>query len=71
MSKIFDYRPEGLEFEVDGETKKLMVIRNGKRGIISVINKTGDIVIWDKDVSESHINDTEEQMLERLKELLG
>ena len=46
IEKLFNYRPDGKEIALnDGETKvKVMVIRRGPRGIVTMIKERGPIV---------------------------
>jgi hypothetical protein len=73
MSLIKHYRPDGLDIEIsEGNTVKLMVLRNNqKRGIIARIKGSGPIVLWDKDNADDHVGDTEEQFIDKIKEVLG
>ena len=73
IEKLFNYRPKGNEITLnDGTTKiNIMVLREGPRGIIAMVRQSGPIVLWDKENAEAHHNDTEEQFIERLKEVYG
>jgi hypothetical protein len=71
MEIIFNYRPEGREIETNKGTKKIMVIRRGPRGLVSVVQGMGPIVIWGNDVADDHINDVEEVLIEKLIEIIN
>jgi hypothetical protein len=73
IEKLFNYRPDGKEIALnDGETKvKVMVIRRGPRGIVTMIKERGPIVIWDKDVADEHIGDSETDLLNKIKKVIG
>ncbi len=79
IEKLFNYRkPEpngerGKEITLnDGETKeKVMVIRRGPRGIVAMVRGRGPIVVWDKDVADDHVNDSEVDLLNKIKEVIG
>ena len=73
IEKLFNYRPNGNEITLnDGETKaKVMVIRRGPRGIIAMVKQHGPVVIWDKDVADDHVGDSEADLLNKIKEVIG
>jgi hypothetical protein len=73
IEKLFNYRPDGKEIALnDGETKvKVMVSRRGPRGIVTMIKERGPIVIWDKDVADEHIGDSETDLLNKIKKVIG
>lgn len=73
IEKLFNYRPNGNEVTLnDGLTKvNLMVLRHGPRGIVAMVRERGPIVLWDKDNADAHHNDTEQQFIDKLKEVLG
>lgn len=73
IEKLFNYRPNGNEVTLnDGLTKvKLMVLRQGPRGIVAMIRERGPVVLWDKDDADAHHDDTEQQFIDKLKEVLG
>ena len=73
IEKLFNYRPDGNEITLnDGETKEtVMVIRKGPRGIVAMVRGIGPVVVWDKDVADDHKDDTETELLNKLKEILG
>jgi hypothetical protein len=65
IEKLFNYRPDGKEITLnDGETKeKVMVIRRGPRGIIAMVRGRGPIMIWDNDVADDHVTDSEFRLI--------
>jgi len=73
ITKLFNYRPEGNEITLnDGVTKaQVMVIRRGPRGIVAMVRERGPIVIWDKDVADDHVADSETDLLNKIKEVIG
>lgn len=73
MNIIKSYRPEGLEVTLDnGSVIKLMALRENPRfGIIARIEGQGRVVLWNSTEYGSHREDTEEQLIERLKEKLA
>lgn len=73
IEKLFNYRPNGLEITLnDGESKaKVMVIRRGPRGIVAMVRGRGPIMIWDNDVADDHVTDSETDLLDKVKEVLG
>jgi len=73
IEKLFNYRPDGKEITLnDGETKvKVMAIRRGPRGIVTMIKERGPIVVWDKDAADEHIGDSETDLLNKIKEVIG
>ena len=70
MRIIKRYTPNGLEVEVsEGNVKKIMFIRNNPRlGIVARYDDGERVVLWEPQDVESHINDTEEQFVDRFKE---
>lgn len=66
MKILFNYRPEG-KIVAD---KKVMAIRRGPRGLVAVIQGEGPIVIWNNDVADNHITDSEETLLTKIAEVL-
>lgn len=73
IEKLFNYRPNGNEVTLnDGLTKvNLMVLRQGPRGIVAMVRERGPVVLWDKDDADAHHDDTEQQFIDKLKEVLG
>ena len=73
IEKLFNYRPNGNEVTLnDGVTKvNLMVLRQGPRGIVAMVRERGPVVLWDKDDADAHHDDTEQQFIDKLKEVLG
>lgn len=73
IERLFNYRPNGKEVTLnDGTTKvNLMVLREGPRGIVAMVRERGPVVLWDKDDADTHHDDTEEQHIDKLKEVLG
>lgn len=70
MERLFNFRPEGKEVVLNDETTiKLMVIRKGPRGIVAVLENEGPIILWDTENADTHLEDTEEQLILRLKEV--
>ena len=73
IKQLFNYRPYGKDIILnDGETKvKSMGIRKGSRGIVSLVRGKGVMTIWDKDEADTHIEDSETDLLNKLKEVIG
>ena len=73
IERLFNYRKESKEITLnDGETKvTVMVIRRGPRGIVSMIRERGPIVLWDKEVADDHVGDSETALLDKIKEVLS
>ncbi len=73
IKQLFNYRPGGKDIILnDGETKvKSMGIRKGPRGIVSLVRGKGVMIIWDKDEADTHIEDSETDLLNKLKEVIG
>jgi hypothetical protein len=71
MKKLFNFRPDGKTISTDKGDLKLMVIRKGPRGIIAMVRRNGPVVIWDKNEAESHENDTEEQLTNKVIEVIN
>lgn len=64
--ELFNYRPEGKDF---GD-KKLMIIKKMPIGIIGRVKGYGRIIIWDKEVADDHIDDTEKDLLSKAKTII-
>jgi hypothetical protein len=73
IEKLFNYRPNGNEITLnDGTTKvKVMAIRKGPRGIIAMVKEKGPTLIWDKELADEHLGDSEEDLLSRIQEVIG
>jgi hypothetical protein len=70
MGPIKHYRPGGLDVEIsEGNTVKLMMIRRAPMGIIARVRGEGRKILWDAENAEAHVNDTEQQFIDRLKEV--
>ena len=48
-----------------------MGIRKGPRGIVSLVRGKGVMIIWDKNEADTHIEDSETDLLNKLKEVIG
>ena len=72
MHLIQNYRPNGLEVTLNNESVvEVMVIRENPRfGIIARVKGQGRVTLWESADAEAHREDTEEQFVERLKEVL-
>ena len=73
MNLIQSYRPAGLEVTLDDESVvELMVIRENPRfGIIARVKGQGRVTLWESADVETHREDTEEQFVTKLKEVLA
>jgi hypothetical protein len=71
MEILFNYRPDGQMITTDKGELKLMIFRRGPRGIVAMVRGFGPIVIYNNEEVENHINDTEEQLKERLIEVIN
>jgi len=71
IKQLFVYRPEGKVISIGEKEEKIMVIRRGPRGIVSVIQSKGPIVIWDKEEAEAHIEDSEEDLIKKTIDVLS
>ena len=71
MEKLFNYRPDGQTITTNDGDKKIMVIRQGPRGIISMVRGFGPIVIWDNDVADDHIGDSESELIQKTIDVLN
>lgn len=71
IEKLFNYRPEGHTISTNDGDKTIMVIRRGPRGIVSVIQEMGPVVIWNNNEAESHIEDSEEDLIQKTIEVLN
>lgn len=70
--KLFNYRPDGHEITLADERKmKIMVIRRGPRGIVSMVAGNGPVVIWDKEVADDHVNDSEADLIQKTIDVLN
>jgi hypothetical protein len=72
MNLLKNYRPSGLEVTLDDESVvELMVIRENPRfGIIARVKGQGRVTLWEKADVDAHREDTEEQFVTKLKEVL-
>lgn len=70
---LFNYRPDGREVTLNDNVRKVtvLVFREGPRGIVAMVREFGPIVLWDKTEVDSHRNDTEDQLIDKLKEIIG
>lgn len=67
MERLFNFRPEGLDVTLnENTTVKLMAIRKGPRGIVAVLKDFDLVVLWDKENAETHLQDTQEEFVQRL-----
>jgi hypothetical protein len=48
-----------------------MVIRKGPRGLVGVVRGMGPAVIYNNDVADEHMSDTEEELTNKLIEVLN
>lgn len=71
IEKLFNYRPEGHLISTNEGDKKIMVIRKGPRGIVSVIQETGPVVIWDVANAEAHLEDSEADLIQKTIDVLN
>ena len=71
MNKLFNYRPEGHSITTNDGDKKIMVIRKGPRGIISMVRGEGPIVIWDKDNVDAHVSDDEATLIQKTIDIIN
>jgi hypothetical protein len=71
MEKLFNFRPDGKIISTDKGDLKLMVIRKGPRGIIGMVRRNGPVIIWDRNEAEAHENDTEEQLTNKVIEVIN
>ena len=72
MNILKNYRPDGLEVTLDDESVvKVMIIRENPRfGIIARIKGQGRTILWEAADVEAHREDTEEQFVSKIKEVL-
>ena len=71
MKALFNYRPDLKVITTDAGDKEIKVIRRGPRGIVSIIKGQGPVVIWDKDVADSHIDDSEADLVQKTIDVLN
>ena len=71
MEKLFNYRPEGHAITTNNGDEKIMVIRKGPRGIVSMIKGKGPIVIFDKDEAEAHLGDSEASLIQKTIDIIN
>jgi hypothetical protein len=71
MNILHNYRPNGHEITTDGGDLKIMVIRKGPRGIITMVRGNGPVVIWNNDEADSHIDDSEEDLIQKTIDVLN
>lgn len=71
MNKLFNYRPDGHTIVTNDGDKKLMVIRRGPRGIVSVVRGMGPIVIWDTDNADAHVGDVEGVLIQKTIDVIN
>lgn len=71
MERLFNYRPEGQTITTNSGNKEIMIIRRGPRGIVSVIKNEGPIIIWSDEEADNHINDTEEQLIQKTIDMIN
>lgn len=71
MEFLFNYRPDGQTLNTNDGEVKLMVIRRGPRGIVSVIQNNGPIVIWSQEEADSHMSDSEDALKQRTIDILN
>jgi hypothetical protein len=63
--KLFNYRPEGQTITTNSGDEKLIAIRRGPRGIVSVIDRRRVIVLWGPDDADAHIGDSENDLIQK------
>ncbi len=71
IEKLFNYRPDGQTITTNEGDKKIMVIRKGPRGIVSVIQETGPVVIWDNNEADAHMEDSEADLIQKTIDVLN
>lgn len=71
MEKLFNYRPDGHTISINTGDRKLMVIRRGPRGIVSVLQEEGPIVLWNNDEADAHIGDSEADLIQKTIDVLN
>jgi len=71
MNRLFNYRPEGKDITTNDGDKKIMVIRKGPRGIISMVRGMGPVVIWDKENADAHLEDSEADLVQKTIDVLN
>jgi hypothetical protein len=72
MIKILhSFREEPKIISTNKGDKKVMVIRRGPRGLVSMVLDLGIIVIYPNDIADEHIDDSEESLLEALIEKIN
>ena len=72
MGLLFRYRKEGGRVITtnDGDKKIMMIRVSPYRGIISRIEGVGPIIIWGKEDVDTHINDSEDDLIKKTIEVL-
>lgn len=71
MEILFNFRPEGKEITTEKGVFNLMVLRKGPRGLVGVVRGMGPVVIYNNDVATEHMSDTEEELTNKLIEVLN
>lgn len=71
MNILFNFRPDGKTITTDKGELQLMVIRKGPRGIIAMVRRMGPVVIYDRNEADSHVDDTEEELTNKVIEIIN
>jgi hypothetical protein len=71
MERLFNYRPDGNTITTNKGDVKLMVIRKGPRGIISMVRGVGPVIIWNKSEADAHENDSEADLIQKTIDVLN
>jgi len=72
MKILFKYRAEGGRvITTNNGDEKIMVIRTGPRGIVARVYESRLIVIWSKEDADSHIDDSEDDLIQKIIEVLN
>ena len=71
IERLFNYRPDGKIIQTNNGEEKIIVIRKGPRGIVSVILNMGPSVLWSNTDVEIHLNDTEDELIQRTIQILN
>jgi hypothetical protein len=70
MKLLFNYRREDKIITTNDGDKQVKVIRQGPMGIVARVKGVGRVVIWGKEDFSTHVNDSEETLLQKLIDVL-
>ena len=72
FTKLFVYRNEGGKAIQTNDGEKLVIaIRRGPKGLVTIVKGEGLKVLYADDIADDHIDDSEEDLLQKVIDILN